>query len=182
MVNCQLFSIVTKVGGSRVRVRTRSCMTRLIKLHTPARLRRLVGGLVANRRLPYFEFNTFPSLVDDKSGKTLLSHPRPMFALSRLAALDPHTENKPVKKKEGRCSIRVIEIIYIFSRRRIFLKIVYIFQAKSALKIKNTVRISWIERGKNWKKIFRRNTVLRNRANSVEAKKRERLFAERDKS
>lgn len=164
-------------------VYVRVCMTRLIKLHTPARLRRLVGGLVANRRLPYFEFNTFPSLVDDKSGKTLLSHPRPMFALSRLAALDPRRIPKISRlKKEGRCSIRVIEILYIFSRRRIFLKIVYIFQAKSALKIKNAVRIPWIERGKNWKKIFRRNTVLRNRANSVEAKRRERLFAERDKS
>ena len=72
-------------------------MTRLIKLHTPARLRRLVGGLVANRRLPYFEFNTFPSLVDDKSGKTSLSYPRPMLS-SRRSRCIPH-ENKLVKKR-----------------------------------------------------------------------------------
>lgn len=125
MVNCQLFSIVTKVGGSRVRVRTRSCMTRLIKLHTPARLRRLVGGLVANRRLPYFEFNTFPSLVDDKSGKTLLSHPRPMFALSRLAALDPHTENKPVKKRGTMLYSRYRDYIYFLSSKNFSQNCIY---------------------------------------------------------
>lgn len=132
MVNCQLFSIVTKVGGSRVRVRTRSCMTRLIKLHTPARLRRLVGGLVANRRLPYFEFNTFPSLVDDKSGKTLLSHPRPMFALSRLAALDPRRIPKISRLKKKRDdALFALSRLYIFSLVEEFFSKLYIFSKRN---------------------------------------------------
>lgn len=84
----------------RVRVR----MTRLIKLHIGrGYTRRLVGGLVANRRLPYFEFNTFPSSVDDKSGKTWLSHPRPMFALSTRCV--PH-ENKLTKQSKNKNSTR----------------------------------------------------------------------------
>lgn len=132
MVNCQLFSIVTKVGGSRVRVRTRSCMTRLIKLHTPARLRRLVGGLVANRRLPYFEFNTFPSLVDDKSGKTLLSHPRPMFALSRLAALDPRRIPKISRLKKKRDdALFALSRLYIFSLVEEFFSKLYILSKRN---------------------------------------------------
>lgn len=135
MVNCQLFSIVTKVGGSRVRVRTRSCMTRLIKLHTPARLRRLVGGLVANRRLPYFEFNTFPSLVDDKSGKTLLSHPRPMFALSRLAALDPRRIPKISRLKKKRDdALFALSRLYIFSLVEEFFSKLYIFSKRKYIR------------------------------------------------